>query len=98
MPCKSLVADWTPNTFLMECIKLVLIVHVVVFATYISESSFANVAFVDGLGVSCIQVTSQKFWSGEYVFANVTTKWVELIDCSIASYVTMKFEMFLQLQ
>lgn len=58
MSGESLVTYWTPNTFLMKCVQLMLVIHMMIFAPDIAKSSFTYVTFVNGFGVGHSQVVS----------------------------------------
>ena len=49
---EALVAHGTPHTFLVEGVQLVLVVHVMVLASHVSEGCVTHVALVNSLGVS----------------------------------------------
>ena len=68
---ESLVTDGTPHALLMEIVELMFVVHVMIFTTNIPKRRFANVAFVNGFGVRCCQMTSQNGCPIKNCFANV---------------------------
>ena len=72
MSCESLVANRAPNTFLMESIQLMFIVHVMIFASYVAKGSFTNVALINGFGMGNCQMVAEDIWTSKYSVANVT--------------------------
>ena len=58
-------------TFLVECIQLVLIVHVMILPSHISERGVTHVTFVDSLRVPAPEMVSQRFCRGEGCLAYV---------------------------
>ena len=72
MSSESLIANRAPNTFLMESIQLMFIVHVMIFASYVAKGSFTNVALINGFGMGNCQMVAEDIWTSKYSVANVT--------------------------
>ena len=71
MPGKALIAHGTPDTLLMKSIQLVLVVHVMIFATDVAKGGLTNVAFVHRLGVRHGQMVAEDVGSSEAALTNV---------------------------
>ena len=95
MPGESLIAHWTPHTFLMKGIQLMLVIHVMILASHVSKGGLANVAFVDRLGMSHSQMVAQNIGTSKNCLAYVT---LVRRHGAVRSSVTVQLEMLLELQ
>ena len=95
MSSESLVANRAPNTFLMESIQLVFIVHVMIFASDVAKGCLTNVTLIYRFGMGNCQMVAEDIRTSKCSAANVTLvgrHW------TIWSSVSMQFEMFLEFQ
>lgn len=95
---EPLVTNWAPDTFLVEGVKLMFVVHVMILSSDITKCGITHVALVHGLGVSTAEMIAQWLRCRETLLANVTTVRGVFVQISVIVGVAVKFQMLLQLE